>query len=118
MREWIGPIAKYVLYAVFAVTVVHQALASQRQTRHLLREQRRIRTEIAQLRRANIQREQFRHALQTDPFFVERMLRERYGYRAHGDVPQVSPAAVAERRRADLRSVATNRAIPSSPQAQ
>ena len=93
MREWLGPIAKYILYAVFAVTVLHQAVASQRETRHLLREQRRIRAEIAQLRRHNITLEQTRQALLTDPFYVERMLRERYGYRAAKDMPAVSREA-------------------------
>ena len=108
MREWLGPIAKYVLYAVFAATVLHQALASQRETRHLLSEQRRIRTEIAQLRRANVEREQMRQALLTDPFYVERMLRERYGYRAPGDVPRASPQTVTDRSRAALRAALAN----------
>jgi len=95
MREWIGPVAKYLLYAVFAASVFHQALASQRETRRLFRERRRIRAEIAQLRRQNVRREQMRRALAADPFYVERTLRERYGYRLPGELP---PAPAARRR--------------------
>ncbi len=99
MREWIGPIAKYVLYAVFAVCVFHQALATQRETRRLLRERRRLQIEIARLHRANILRERVRTALRTDPFYVERVLRERHGYRAPGEQPPASSSELAERRR-------------------
>ena len=106
MREWVASIAKYILYAVVAVTVVYQALASQEETRHLLREERRIKAEIAQLRRANIRREQVRRALQADPFYVERMLRERYGYRAPLEVPRTQAADITERQRPGASTVA------------
>lgn len=99
MREWIGPIAKYLLYAVFATSVFHQALASQSETRRLFRERRRIRAEIAQLRRENVRREHMRRALAADPFYVERTLRERYGYRSPGELPPASAEATAARRR-------------------
>ncbi len=108
MREWLGPIAKYILYAVVAIAVVLQALASQDETRHLLREERRIMAEIAQLRRANIKREQVRRALQADPFYVERMLRERYGYRSPREVPRTPASEVAEQRRAARRADLAN----------
>ncbi|MFH1732979.1 MAG: hypothetical protein ABIF82_15185 [Planctomycetota bacterium] len=93
MREWIGAAAKYLLYAAFAVSVFHQALASQRETRRMFRERRRIRAEIAQLRRENVRREHMRRALASDPFYVERTLRERYGYRSPGELPPASAGA-------------------------
>lgn len=85
MREWLEPLAKYLLFAAFAVIVFHQALASQAETRRFLLERRRIRIEIGRLRRQNGARERIRAALASDPFYVERMLRERHGYRLPGE---------------------------------
>lgn len=115
MREWIGPVAKYLLYAAFAVSVFHHALASQRETRRLFRERRRIRAEIAQLRRENVRREHMRLALGADPFYVESTLRERYGYRLPGELPPpaVEPAA---RRRERASAVAGRRPLRDDDQ--
>ena len=99
MREWIGPIAKYVLFAAFAGCVFHQALTSQQETRRMQRERRRLRIEVARLCRANIERERVRRELETDPYYVERVLRERYGYRAPNELPPLTDEILAERRR-------------------
>jgi len=80
MREWVEPIAKYVLYAVIAVCILDWALASHRETARLARECRRLRAQIAHIRKGNIRREKVRKALASDPFYVERVFRERYGY--------------------------------------
>ncbi len=106
MREWIGSVAKYLLYAICAAAVLHQALASQKETRRLLRERRRIKSEIAQLRDQNIRREHVRHALSADPFYVERALRERYGYRSPGESPPPSAGAIAAPRRREASALA------------
>ncbi len=81
MRQWVVPLARYVLYAVFAAFVFHQALAVSAETRRLTLDRRKIRIEIAALRRQNEWREEVSKALTSDPFYVERLLRERYGYR-------------------------------------
>ena len=85
MSRWLGPVAKYVLFALFAVCVFDRALASRRETFRLLREQRGIRAQIARARGQNAWRERIRNALKSDPFYVERTLRERYGYRREGE---------------------------------
>jgi len=90
-----GPLAKYLLYAAFAVCVFDHALALDRETARLRSQCRRIRAQIAHIRRQNAQREQVRKALALDPFYVERVLRERYGYRS---VFALVPGGAASRR--------------------
>ncbi len=85
MRRWRGPVAKYLLYAIFAVCVFDRALASQAETGRLLRECRTIRAEIGRIRRQSAAREIIRKALNTAAFYVERLLRDRYGYRRPGE---------------------------------
>ena len=91
MREWIGPLLKYLLYAVFAACVLDRALTCQRETRRLRRECRKLRTEIAHIREQNARRERIWQALATDPFYIERRLRELYGYRRPDDEPPRPP---------------------------
>jgi cell division protein FtsB len=85
MREWLGPIAKYVLFAAFAVAIVDQALATQHATRRILRHRRELEQQIAHLRQRNAQGQRVLKALASDPFYVEQVLRERYGYVRPGE---------------------------------
>lgn len=88
IRVWIGPIAKYILFAVLAACVLDRALATQRETKRLLRDRNRLQWEINRIRQQNASREKVHKALSSDPFFVERVLRERYGYIRPGEVPR------------------------------
>lgn len=134
MREWFPPrqdassdaktgsdssgrllsVATYVLYAVFACVVFHKALTCQNETCRLLAECRRVRLEIAHGRQQNETGKKLLAALQADPFYVERVLRERYGYRAYGEeerlkpqqAPQVNPA---DSRRTEFARTRTSR---------
>ncbi len=92
IREWIGPVAKYILFAVIAAFVLDRALAAQRETRRLLRDRNRLQQEIRAIRQQKAQREKVYKALSSDPFYVERVLRERYGYVRPGEVPQTQTA--------------------------
>lgn len=94
MRQWLGPVAKYLLYAAFAVCVFGHALALERETVRLKSQRRRIRAQIAHIRQQNSEREQVRNALDSDPFYVERVLRERYGYRRPGEEEPAKPERV------------------------
>jgi len=86
MHKWLGPLVRYVLYAAFACCVLHQALASRAETLRLLNERRKIRAEINLLHCQNVRRDEICAALTSDPFYVERLLRERYGYRNPNEI--------------------------------
>jgi len=111
VREWIGPLLKYVFYIAAAAFIFDRALASQAETRRLLLEQRRLRAEITQIRSENARCRGVRSALESDPFYVERMLRERYGYRRPGEGPSPSGSAPTT---ADGRSAMAPAALASS----
>ncbi|MFO7898542.1 MAG: hypothetical protein R6V58_05730 [Planctomycetota bacterium] len=80
-REWAKPLIKYVIYTVVTVLVVDCALASRRETARLRGEARRLRGRIARIRRQNHRLQRLQEALREDPFVIERVLREHYGYR-------------------------------------
>jgi hypothetical protein len=71
----------YVLYGFIAVAVLERALADEATTRHLLSEKRQLQAQIQELRKSNLDRERVLHALARDPFYIEGVLRLRYGYR-------------------------------------
>ena len=79
-------VSKDVLYAIVAAVVLDRALASQRETLRLRQECRRITAEIARIRTENARHERTWNALRSDPFYIERVLRGRYGYRRPGEV--------------------------------
>lgn len=114
MREWLWPIAKYACYAAIAGTVFHCALKSRAETLRLGREAHRLRVEIARLRQENARRESILHALQADPFYVERVLRERYGYRRPDEFapPSIGRTAPQPARNTGRVAVARNRRTP------
>ncbi|MFW6159472.1 MAG: hypothetical protein ACOC8E_08955 [Planctomycetota bacterium] len=80
-REWAKPLIQYLIYAVVAVLIVDCALASRRETARLRWEARRLRAQIACIRRQNRRLQKLQDALRQDPFVIERVLREHYGHR-------------------------------------
>ncbi len=92
IRDWIGPITKYALFAVLAACVLDRALATQRETNRLLRDRNRLRWKISRIHQQNAWRDKVHQALSSDPFYVERMLRERYGYIRPGEAPRPQPS--------------------------
>jgi len=105
MPDWMRPAARYLLYAVLATLVLDRAFALQDETHRLLRERHRLRIEIARIRRSNAKQEQIKEALASDPFYIERVLRERYGYHRPGEEQPFAPrrSTVAARQRAQVR---------------
>jgi len=95
MREWLRPIATYTLFGLIAICIFGHALATQRETRRLLRDCRRLRLQNARIHQDNARRERILRALATDPFYVERVLRERYGYVRAGEERRRSPRSAS-----------------------
>jgi hypothetical protein len=84
-RHWVAPALQYLFYGLVSVCIFDRALASQRETLRLKREHRRIRAQIVSIKKANLRRERIRAALTSDRFYVERILRERWGFRRPGE---------------------------------
>jgi cell division protein FtsB len=97
MRDWLSLLIKYGLVVVAAAVIFDRALACQSETRRLARERRHLRAEIRQMRRRNARLNTVRRALDSDPFYVERILRERYGYRRPTEAAPVPPRTVRSR---------------------
>ena len=97
MRDLVLSIIKYILLAAFAGAIFHFALAAQKETRRLWREERQLKIQIATLRKENEHRLQILDALKTDPFYVERLLRERYGYRSADEEEHVNIIKIARK---------------------
>lgn len=89
IRKRLGPVITYILFAVIAACIFDRALAAQREIKRLLRDRNRLQWEINHIRQRNAWREKILSALSSDPFYVERLLRERYGYMRPGETPQV-----------------------------
>ena len=105
MPEWMRPAVRYLLYALLATVVLDRAFALQNETRRILRERHRLRIKIARIRRHNTRQEQIKTALTSDPFYIERVLRERYGYRTPGEEQPLAPrrSTVAARQQPQVR---------------
>ena len=95
MREWLVPILKYAAYAAFAVGVIHWAQVTRSETIRLGRECSWLRTEIVRSRQHNALRANTHEALESDPFYVERVLRERYGYQSGDEEAPARPNRLA-----------------------
>jgi hypothetical protein len=98
MRDKLLAILTYVLYAVIAVCILDRALATQRTTHRLLAERERLAAQIQELRGTNLRRERIRRALAQDPFYVELVLRRRYGYRRPDEERRTATATARETR--------------------
>lgn len=97
MRDVILPIIKYALLAMFAGGVFYFALAAQSETGRLRQEERQLKIQIATLKKENDQRTQVIEALKTDPFYIERLLRERYGYRNSDEEEHINIIRIARK---------------------
>lgn len=116
MREWVWPVSKYILYALVAAVLLDRALASQRETLRLRQECRRITAEIARIRAKNARHGRTWNALRFDPFYIERVLRGRYGYRRPGEVePERQGRLARQDARRARRVVAYARGRPRTP---
>ena len=97
MRELVASIIKYTILAGFAGGVFHFALVAQKETQRLWHEERQLKIQIAELRKANDNRLQVLEALRSDPFYIERVLRERYGYRNSDEEEHVNIIRIARK---------------------
>jgi hypothetical protein len=91
MRGWVASIFWCLFYVVLACVIAKWAITTQERTAELERERRRLQHEAARLRRDNARRVHAVRALHADPFLVERVLREQYGYRPPGQAVPGSP---------------------------
>jgi len=88
-------IALYIVYALVAGLLLDRALTSMQETRRLRRDAATLAAEIARLRQQNDYNQRVYSALTTDPFYVERQLRERFGYRAPDEELPTQPRDAA-----------------------
>ncbi len=103
MEEWAKSLIRYVFYAAAAVLILQWALATQRETVRLHGEVRQLEEQVTRLGVENARLEQVRDALEKDPFLIERLLRERYGYRRPNEEDLGRNTARTVDRRADYR---------------
>lgn len=85
MREDVISYIKYAAIGLMACGIVFLALKSVDRSEKLARERRAIVTEIKYLQEYNAMRMKVLDSLNNDAFYVERMLRERFGYKKEGE---------------------------------